>query len=518
MVLQLLDRVHFRIPFLGAEITPVAAVLATLGFVAFRRIYRLLKAYQTVNFFPKVYTAFQPFALPGLLVPTTKIWTTGLDWHWVRKSQTYASNETVNLIPVLAGVPGLWTSNMEIGRQIAAGGHRSSFIKPPDSNNVFLTWGMNLAASEGQMWRKHRRVVGPAFGTELYKLVWQQTARTYRDMVDAEGWKTKDVVDIPVIQRITLKLAFLLISTCGFGFPATWDSPPKAADGGMPVQEALKLVADTTLIALVVPKWLMYLPIERLRMTRIARERLAKFMQDQVTERKAEVALGGDTRADAFTMLVKANQDEAGKYQLDDRELIGNVFLFMFAGHETTAHSLAGTLGFMAIHEGIQNEVVEQIMSVVGRDRDPDFDDYSKLDKVLAIFYEAARMFPAGHALVREATEDTVLTGSSTIPIPKGTQVMVDMIGVQYNPRYFDDPYMYKPSRWYGLPADSELFTAFSVGYLLPCHLLRDWKVEPILREGETKEAWGARIMDARIVLTLGVRDIPVRFVRRTHA
>lgn len=115
---------------------------------------------------------------------------------------------------------------------------------------------MNLAAADGQMWRKHRRVVGPAFGTELlvlligstelaldlecrYKLVWRQTAQTYQDMVETEGWKTKDVVDVPVIQALTLKvivrflcqsydpnsfaqLAFLIISTCGFGFPSTW--------------------------------------------------------------------------------------------------------------------------------------------------------------------------------------------------------------------------------------------------------------------------------------------------------
>jgi len=34
----------------------------------------------------------------------------------------------------------------------------------------------------------------------------------------------------------------------------------------------------------------------------------------------------------------------------------------------------------------------------------------------------------------------------------------------EYNPRYFDEPEKFKPSRWYGVPADSEMFTAFSVG------------------------------------------------------
>ncbi|KAJ7485346.1 cytochrome P450 [Mycena latifolia] len=515
-----------------------AVVLAALGCLALRRIYRLLKALQTGNHLPKVYTALHPFMLPGIFFPTTS-WNTGMDWHWVRRFQTYTSNETVSFIPLLSGNPELWTSNMDIVRQMAAGGGRSDFFKPASSSVPFVEWGMNLFAANGHIWRKHRRVVGPAFGTELYKLVWKQAAQTYREMVDVEGWKTKDVVEIPVIQQITGKFTFLIISTCGFGFPATWDTPPKTADGSMPIQEALKLVAETHLIVLVVPKFLMHLPIQRLRSARLARERLIKFMQDQVAERKAEVAGGGDIRADAFTMLVKANQDESSKYQLDDQELIGNVFLFMFAGQDTTAQALAGTLGFMAIHEEIQNEVVEQIMSVVGPKRDPEFDDYSKLDKVLAIFYEAERMFPAAHAHIREAVKDTVLTipnpvgeeGTTTIPIPKGMQVTVDMIGTQYNPRYFEDPQKYKPSRWYGMPADSELFTAFSVGpracigrkfatVEATCFLallLRDWRVLPILREEESKEAWGARVLDARLVLTLGVRDIPVRFVRRAH-
>ncbi|KAJ7269928.1 cytochrome P450, partial [Mycena rebaudengoi] len=520
--------------------------------------------------FTKLYTAFEPFALPGLLLPTTK-WTTGFSWHWIRRFECQcqtAANGRQPFNPLFSSVQELrdreshqlWTSNIDIGRQVAAGASRTSFVKPETASVVFLAWGMNLTAADGLVWRKHRRVVGPAFGTELYKLVWTQTAKTYRDMIEVEGWEKKDVVEIPIIQKLTLKLAFLIISNCGFGVPSTWAVPPEAADGGMPIQEALRLVTESHLTYLVVPNWLMHLPIPNFKKARISRDRLSRYMREQVAERKTQVAAGGDLSADAFTMLVKANQDESSKYQLDDQELvclivIGNVFLFMFAGHETTGQSLAATLGFMAIHPNIQDEVVEQIMSVVGSERDPEYEDYSKLDKVLAIFYEALRMFPAAQVLIREATEDTVLNipnlvgeeGSKTVPVPKAARylsyahifplldidsfckVIVDMIGVQYNPRYFEDPEVYKPSRWYGLPSDSELFTAFSVGPRacigrkfatteVTCFLallLRDWKVMPLLRDGESNEAWRARVLDAHMVLTLGVTDVPVKFVRR---
>jgi hypothetical protein len=34
----------------------------------------------------------------------------------------------------------------------------------------------------------------------------------------------------------------------------------------------------------------------------------------------------------------------------------------------------------------------------------------------------------------------------------------------EYNPRYFDEPERYKPSRWYGVSNESEAFSAFSLG------------------------------------------------------
>ncbi|KAJ6488014.1 cytochrome P450, partial [Mycena sanguinolenta] len=479
---------------------------------------------------------FQPFNIPGALF-TTSFWNRGRDWHWVRRFETYRQQETVRLVPILAGKPEVWTSNMDIGRQIAVGSHRCDFMKPAWSTKTLDHWGMNISSAEGALWRKHRRIIGPAFGPELFKLVWNKTLEIYRDMIQVEGWKDKNSVDVPVTQEITLKLAFLLISTCGFGFPATWATPPRAPDGGMPIQEALKIFSARILIFITLPTWLLYLPIPRLREVRVARERLSEFMQEQVHERKALLA-AGDMRSDVFTMMVGANQDPLNKYQLDDTELIGNVFLLMLAGHETTANSLAVTLLYMSLQQEIQNEVVEQIMSVVGPARDPHYDDYSKLDKVLAIFYEAIRMMPPGHAVVRQATKDTFLTvqnpvgeeGTTSIPIAKGTHVILDMVGAHYNPRYFEDPEMYKPSRWYGLPADSEQFTAFSVGpraclgrkfatVEATCFLallLRDWQVLPALRAGETGEAWGARVLNnTRLGLTLTVADFPIKLVRR---
>jgi cytochrome P450 len=106
---------------------------------------------------------------------------------------------------------------------------------------------------------------------------------------------------------------------------------------------------------------------------------------------------------------------------------------------------------------------------------------------------------------------------------------MIFIVQKDNNPRYFPEPEKYKPSRWYDMPVDSEAFFGFSVGSracigrkfatteaaAFLTVLLRDWRVEPLLKAGETVEAWQKRTMDATILLTLGIKDVPIRFIRR---
>jgi len=117
------------------------------------------------------------------------------------------------------------------------------------------------------------------------------------------------------------------------------------------------------------------------------------------------------------------------------------------------------------------------------------------------------------------------------VPIPKGLTIAVDVNGIQYNPRYFPDPYTYNPNRWRGVTAESEI-SAFSLGprtcigrkfavveaVCFLTLLVRDWIIEPIMNPGETGEQWRERMMQAELMLTLEVKPLPVRLKRRAWA
>ncbi|KAJ2933974.1 hypothetical protein H1R20_g3143, partial [Candolleomyces eurysporus] len=534
-----------RLPFLGFA-TGENHNITRLVLVAFAAIYvtsRLRKFFDGRKFIahvPNFNVAVSPYSPFGLFLPVTRF-TPGYWFLWKGRHELYKrlNGENFAIVPWLEGDPMIISSNLDVMRQVAYGSHRTDFEKPQEMSQALLFWGQNLAAADGDTWRKHRRVMGPAFNSKLYQTVWTKTAEIYDQMVEGEGWTGKDSVEVPAVQKLTFQVALLVISTCGFGLPFNWEEPPVASDGSMTVQQALSVTNERTLAVTNLPRWTHKLPLTYFKEIGEAVRQMEKFMNEQISLRKQMVGAGNVMEnPDAFTMMVQANEEGDNKYALENDELIGNVFVLLFAGHETTAHTFAAALSYLAINPDIQQEILDHIVSVIGWDGKPTFEDYGKLDKVLAVFYEALRLFPSGHLMFRRATKDTTIQiprpsgqeGSETIPVSKGTTVVIDMVGVQYNARYFDEPEKFKPSRWYGLSLnDADAFTAFSVGpreclgrrfatieaVSFLTLLIRDWKLEPLLQKGETVPEWKERVLDAQILITLGVKDAPIRFVRR---
>ncbi|TFK72489.1 cytochrome P450 [Pluteus cervinus] len=523
---SIVENLNWSTIFLG--LTVVYIISKTNNFV---------NGLKTINYLAGPRVPFAPLSLPGIFLPTTW-WNPGVFYFWTWRNHFYKTwGETVGFAPWFSGEPTFVTTNLEVAKQVTLGGHKSSWEKSSDKSLALMIFGMNLVTAQGDLWRKHRRVVGPAFSNDLYQLVWQETYNIYQEMIEDEGWSKVDTLDVSVVQTLTSKLALLVIGNCGFGFNFHWSEPPTSVDGSTSIQRALHIVTEWHILDVFCPRWLSDLPVPIFKKYRAAYKQLMDFMHAQVAERRDLVQGGTQLRMDVFTMLVKANEDEEAKFRLDDDELIGNVFVMLLAGHETTAQILAASLGFLAVHEDIQDEVYEEVMSVIGR-RDPVFSDFTKLEKVTSVFYETLRIFPPGFILVRKASEDTVIQvpnpvgqeGTTGLPVPKGIELVIDVLGIHNNPRYFDEPEKFKPQRWYGLSNESEAFAAFSIGpracigrkfatfesVCFLASLLRDWKVEPILKAGETNKEWKERVVDAKLVLTLGVKDVPVRFVRRS--
>jgi len=67
-------------------------------------------------------------------------------------------------------------------------------------------WGQNVAAAEGEHWKRHRRIANPAFNPATSDYSNFHINFLYLDMMKTEGWYGQDEVYIPVLQSHLFKV------------------------------------------------------------------------------------------------------------------------------------------------------------------------------------------------------------------------------------------------------------------------------------------------------------------------
>ncbi|KAH9172788.1 cytochrome P450 [Lactarius sanguifluus] len=315
---------------------------------------------------------------------------------------------------------------------------RTKFSKPVDMYEALFAFGGNIIASEGEDWKRYRTIAAPAFSERNTRLVWDETIRIMFDLFD-NVWGDSPEIVLDHCVDITLPIALFVIGVAGFGRRVTWASDLSVPPGHqMPFKDALYIVSTNLILKMGVPNWAMKLT-ERTRRVNLAFDELRQYMVELVDARRS--AETREERHDLFNGLLDAADDNPdGSVAITEQELVGNMFIFLLAGHETTAHTLCFTFALLALHPNEQERLYQQIKGIlVDLNGMPTYEDMNRFTLSMAVLYETLRMFPPVSAIPKRAAEDTSLTvgntdgGETTFPIPSGTRVDFQVPGVHYN-------------------------------------------------------------------------------------
>ncbi|MER7752145.1 cytochrome P450 [Kitasatospora sp. NPDC097643] len=157
----------------------------------------------------------------------------------------------------------------------------------------------------------------------------------------------------------------------------------------------------------------------------------------------AERAVRGDVDADDLLALLGRARGEDGE-RLDPAELRDQVLVFLLAGHETTATSLAFALHLLAKHPEQRRLAQQEADSVLGG-RAPTAADLEELPYITRVLKEAMRLYPAASLVGRRAVAETVIDGYT---IPAGAQIVIAPWVTHRHPDHWDDPDRFDPDRF----------------------------------------------------------------------
>lgn len=131
---------------------------------------------------------------------------------------------------------------------------------------------------------------------------------------------------------------------------------------------------------------------------------------------------------------------------------------FLFAGHDTTSSLVTSALYLLAKHPESQRKVQKELDETF--ENEPSYDDISKLKYLDNVIKESLRMYPPGGYITRKSHEDCVF---KDYPIPKNSDLYLNIIGLHYNPLFWKTPQMFNPDR-FNEPYEKYAYIPFSVG------------------------------------------------------
>src|SRR5258706_1030046 len=109
-------------------------------------------------------------------------------------------------------------------RQQQTATQHSAFPKPLVIYKIFSIFGSNILATEGEEWRRHRKIVARCFGETNHRLVWEETIRIVLDLFthwDQQG--NGGEIEVPSVKEITREIAIMVLSIAGQGLGIIMD-------------------------------------------------------------------------------------------------------------------------------------------------------------------------------------------------------------------------------------------------------------------------------------------------------
>jgi cytochrome P450 len=294
------------------------------------------------------------------------------------------------------------------------------------SNFFHRLVGNGLVTSEGDFWRRQRRLAQPAFHRQRISSYGDVMVEYTKRTID--GWQEAEERDLHRdMMRLTLEIVVKTL------FDA--DVSKDADNVGRVLSEVVKPFASQATL-----KWILdnRMPTPGHRRFHQAVGEIDRIVYRIIAERRQ----AGYDKGDLLSMLLQAHDDDGS--QMTDAQLRDEVMTLFLAGHETTALALGWTWYLLATHKEVEEKFHDEIDRVLSG-RLPQTSDMPNLPYTEMIAKETLRLYPPAYAVGREAIEECELGGYR---IPRKSQIFAFQWATQRDPRFYENPEDFSPERW----------------------------------------------------------------------
>ncbi|KAF2653148.1 putative cytochrome P450 monooxygenase [Lophiostoma macrostomum CBS 122681] len=344
---------------------------------------------------------------------------------------------------------------------------RGDFIRPQKMYKLLEVYGPCISTADATNWPRHRKILAAPFNEAAMGYVWSETLSQTKQLVAA--WTSSSPAGIASVAKDTRTLSLNVLAAVGFrrsfSFRTSDQTEAEKESGMLSYRDALQLVLDNAILLMLVPyrhlvhSWL---PISLRKIGRAVadfRDHMAQMLEAETKS----LNLGEKGSGSLMTSFIRAldvqskETNSTSVQGLSVDEIFGNTFVINFAGHDTTANTLAFSTLLLAAYPEVQEWIAEEVQEVVAGIPGDEWNYaelYPRLPRCRAVLFETLRLYPPIMALPKWTNDQpqSLRVGDREIIIPPHTSVQPNIIAVQTHPQYWPEPRVWKPSRWITAP------------------------------------------------------------------
>jgi cytochrome P450 len=304
--------------------------------------------------------------------------------------------------------------------------NHSNLLKDRVVQNSRWFFGNGLLTSEGEEWKRQRRLTQPAFYRgRIASYATLMTAYTEQML---SCWQDGATVDVhQQMMNLTLRIVVRTL----FGVETEKIDEISGTLNTM--------MRHTAGVRLLLPPWARHLPIPGMGNVRRSVKQLNDTVAGIINVRRARC---DPDREDLLSILISA-RDEDGS-AMSANEVRDQVLTFLLTGHETTALALSWTWYLLSQNSEAENKLHRELDNVLGG-KVPTLKDLPLLIYTDRVIKESMRLYPPAWSLAREVANEFEVGGYR---IPPGANVVMSQWILQHDPRFFTDPMRFDPDRW----------------------------------------------------------------------
>jgi cytochrome P450 len=319
-------------------------------------------------------------------------------------------------------------------KRVLLSNHRN-YTKGEGMDRVKILLGNGIMTSEGDFWRRQRRMMQPSF----HRRVLDRFGGLIHDVNEkyAARWAAKAAAGEPI--NLTEDLSELTLEIVLHSIFGTDLDRLERQLGANPFEVVAKEQNRDLKFAF------------RFRS-------LTKLVGELIERRRREPA----ERFDFLEMLMAA-RDRENDAPMSNKELIDEVMTLIVAGHETTAAALTWTWHLISQHRDAAAQL-EAEADAVTAGTPLGLDAAESLAFTHQVIQESLRLYPPGWLFTRRTLEADELGGFAIGP---RTDVFISPYLLHRHPEFWSEPEEFRPERFAGADAEERhkfAYIPFSVG------------------------------------------------------